>query len=239
MKLVRLMQERCSERAPFDVGRPVAKEDLQQVLEAARWAPTPHNMQNFEVIVVDDRQILETLASIRYPMTQAFIIENQRQLAFSEEELERKKVGLLAAQFPPALRTPGATLDDATYEKLRSGWARAIQSSPVLLVVAYDPESRAPDSEGDFLGHVGLGCVLENMWLMANALGLSVHVVSILAKEPADAEVKSLLGLPGQMKIAFAIRLGYAPPPEGRHLRVRRDVEQFTHYNRFGNRVSS
>ena len=147
-------------------------------------------------------------------------------------------MGLLAAHFPPALRTPGATLDDATYEKLRSGWARAIQSSPVLLVVAYDPESRAPDSEGDFLGHVGLGCVLENMWLTANALGLSVHVVSILAKEPADAEVKSLLGLPGQMKIAFAIRLGYAPPPEGRYRRVRREVEEFTHYNRFGSTSS-
>ncbi len=238
MEVLRLMQGRRSERGPFDPGRPVAKGDLWQVLEAARWAPTPHNMQNFDVVVVDDRKMLETLANIRYPMTQAFIVENQKQLASSEEELERKKVGLLAAHFPPVLRTPGATLDDATYEKLRSGWARAIQSSPMLLVVTYNPECRAPDSEGDFLGHVGLGCVLENMWLMAHALGLSFHVISILAKEPADAEVKSALGLPAQMKIAFGIRLGYAAPAEGRHLRVRRDVEGFTHVNRFGNMLS-
>jgi len=36
-------------------SRGIAEEDLRQVLQAARWAPTAHNMQNFEIIVVDDR----------------------------------------------------------------------------------------------------------------------------------------------------------------------------------------
>jgi nitroreductase len=237
LEILKLIQERHSEKAPYDVERPIAKQDLRQILEAARWAPTPHNMQNLELIVVDDKKVLETLANIRYPITDTFVLENYQHLSFSEEELARKKVGLLATRFPPALRTPGMTLDEATYEKLRSAWTKAIQTSPVLLIVAYNPDNRAPDSEGDFLGHVGLGCVLENMWLMAHSLGISFHVISILNKEPADQELKTVLEIPEHLKIAFGIRLGYAPPPEHAPLRVRREVEDFTHHNRFGNRT--
>ncbi len=29
----------------------------------ARWAPTAHNMQNFEVIVVDDNEVLEIIGN--------------------------------------------------------------------------------------------------------------------------------------------------------------------------------
>jgi len=31
----------------------VRDEYLRQILEAARWAPTPHNMENFEIVAVD------------------------------------------------------------------------------------------------------------------------------------------------------------------------------------------
>jgi nitroreductase len=239
LEILKLIRERHSEKAPYDVERPIAKQDLRNILEAPRWAPTPHNMQNFELIVVTDKKLLQALGSIRYPITDTFVLENHQHLSFSEEELARKKVGLLATRFPPALRTPGTALDEATYEKLRSAWEKAIQTSPILLIVAYNPDNRAPDSEGDFLGHVGLGCVLENMWLMAHFLGISFHVISILNKEPADREVKRVLEIPEHMKIAFGIRLGYAPPAEDKLLRVRRDVEEFTHHNRFGNRTGN
>ena len=234
--ILKLIQERQSVRAPYDSGRPVAKQDLRQILEAARWAPTPHNMQNFEIIVVDDRRLLETLASIKYPLSDTFVEENYQNLSFSEEELLRKKVGLLGTMFPPALRTPGAKLDEGTYEEVRSGWRRAIQTSSVLGVVTYDPKKRAPDSEGDFLGSIGLGCVLENMWLMAHFLGISFHVISILNRDPAEREVKKVLDVPGDLKIAFAFRLGYAVHTQARTLRVRRELEDFTHHNRYGNK---
>jgi hypothetical protein len=34
--------------------------------------------------------------------------------------------------------------------------------------------------------------------------------------------------------VAFTCRLGYPVGQQGRYLRVRRDVEDFTHHNRFG-----
>ena len=52
--------------------------------------------------------------------------------------------------------------------------ARQIVSSSAILFILYDPSRRAPASEGDFLGILSLGCAMENMWLMANSLGIGV-----------------------------------------------------------------
>jgi nitroreductase len=236
LEVLKLIQERQSVRTLYDSGRSIGERDLKQILEAARWAPTPHNMQNFEIIVVDDKKLLESLGNIKYPITDTFIEENYQNLSFSEEELLRKKVGLLGTVFPLALRTPGVKLDEATYEKVVLSWGKAIQTGPVLVVIVYNPQKRAPDSEGDFLGMIGLGCVLENMWLMAHSLGISCQVMSILNREPAEKEVKRVLDIPEYLKIAFGLRMGYALPTPTKYLRVRREVEEFTHHNRFCNR---
>lgn len=235
-KVLKLIQERQSLRIFFDPERPVAKQDLKKILEAGRWAPTAHNMQNFEVIVVDDKKLLKDLGNIKSTISYTFIRENYQQLSFSEEELLRKKVGLLGTMFPPAWRTPGSKLNEPTDEKAILSFGRLIQKSPVLLIVVYDPDKRAPASEGDFLGIMSLGCVMENMWLMAHSLGLGFHVISVLSSDPVEKKVKSILNIPKHLKIAFAFRLGYPISTPAKYLRVRRDMEDFTHHNRFGNK---
>ena len=102
--MLKAMQNRQSARGPYDMHRPVNKDDLRQILEAGRWAPTAHNMQNFEVIVVDDKSLLEKLGNIKCPISQTFIRENFQQLSFSKEELRRKKVGILGTMFPAFMR---------------------------------------------------------------------------------------------------------------------------------------
>ena len=229
-EVLNVIQKRQSARIPFDSDRSVAKEDLRQILEAGRWAPTAHNMQNFEIIVVDDKKLLEAIGNIKSTVSETFIRENYQQLSFSEEELMKKKVGILGTQFPPAWRTPGYKPDKDT------DFGRPMQKSPILLVVVYDPDRRAPASEGDFLGIVSLGCLMENMWLMANSLGISFHVVSGVGTAPVEKEVKRILNIPDRLRIPFAFRLGYPVSPPAKYLRVRRDIEDFTHHNRYGDR---
>jgi len=86
------------------------------------------------------------------------------------------------------------------------------------------------------LGIVSLGCVMENMWLMANSLGVSFHVVSAIGRGPVEKEIKTILNIPDHLKIPFAFRLGYPISSAAKYPRVRRDIEDFTHHNRFGNR---
>lgn len=232
-EILNLMQKRQSSRMPFDTKRPIAKQDILQILEAARWTPTAHNMQNFEIIVIDDEKILESIANIKRPILETFIRENYQQLSFSEEELTKKKTGIMGTLFPPAWLNPNFKLD-VNDEKADSSVQRPFPACPLMIIVVYDPAKRAPASEGDFLGILSLGCAMENMWLMANSLGIGLHIVSSLSSGKVEKEVKNILNIPGNLMIAFSCRLGYPASTPAKYLRVRRDINDFTHHNKFG-----
>jgi nitroreductase len=232
MDILKLIQQRHSSRTPFDPDRPIPEAHLLQMLEAARWAPTAHNMQNFEVVVVDDRDLLDKLAKLPQETSRAFVEENYAQLSFSEEELKRKGTGLLATMFPPSWRSPGVK-PEILEEHAHSILGAPIKMCAALLVVLYDPRVRAPASEGDVLGMMSLGCVMENMWLVAESLGIGFQIQSAISADRVERNVKQLLGIPAHLRIGFAVRVGFMKTPSA-YLRVRREVEDFTHRNRFG-----
>jgi len=230
--LAQIIRSRHSERVAFDPDRHPSEADLAAILEAARWAPTAHNMQNFEIVIVDDRATLAAISRVQAPISKEFVRENYAQLSFSEEELIRKGTGVLASMFPPSWRVPDAEPEpDGDFE--HGFLDSTMRSCQVVLIVVYDTRKRAPASEGDVLGLISLGCVMENMWLMAEALGVGLQVMSVFSGEHVEDELRRLLSIPGHMKIAFACRLGYPAEPPGRYLRVRREVPRFTHRNSF------
>ena len=74
----------------------------------------------------------------------------------------QKRVGILGLGFPPAWRDReqlAVAMEDRTSGTLDE----TIKGSPAVLVVVYDTRKRAPASEGDVLGILSLGCVMENM----------------------------------------------------------------------------
>lgn len=228
------IRERHSARVAFDPERRIAAGDLRRILEAVRWAPTAHNMQNFEVIVVDDRACLEAIGAIRSVPSTDFLRENYAQLSFSREELVERRTGVLAEMFPPAWRTPfadPATAVDAEHASLR----RSLHGCPTLLLVVYDVRKRAPASEGDVLGIMSLGCVMQNLWLATEALDIGMQVLSAVSGEAVEDRLHRLLHIPSWLKIGFACRLGYASSGErADYLRVRREITDFTHHDRYG-----
>jgi nitroreductase len=129
--LLEIIQRRQSARGPFDPNHSIAKVDVEQILEAARRAPTAHNMQNFEIIVIDDSKQLEAIGKIRSQVSEVFFRENFQQMSFSEEELRRKKVGVLARMFPPSWRKPDAKPDMAD-AMAHSFLGSALQQTPAF-----------------------------------------------------------------------------------------------------------
>jgi len=234
-QILQIVRKRQSSRVPFDSERLVPRRDLKQILEAARWAPTAHNMQNFEIVVVDSKEVLERIGKINSPISETFIRENYQQLSFSKEEFLQRKVGILATMFPPEWRDP-AKVHEVVAESKSWLLSETMEDCPVVLIVTFDPRRRAPASQGDFLGTISLGCVMENMWLVAQELGISFTVMSVFSAELVEKELKQLLNIPEYLRIAFAIRLGYPASTTAKYLRVRRDLAMFVHDNRFGNR---
>jgi nitroreductase len=233
-EVLKNIQERQSARAAFDPNRPVSKENLKQLLEAAKWTPTAHNMQNFEIIVIDDKDVLEQLGNIKSHISEDFLRENYEQLSFSREELEKTKTGILASGFPPDWVNP-SKMTQVVRESPPIPLSQSIRGSPTLLLVLYDSRKRAPASGGDVLGFMSLGCLLENMWLMAQTLGVCMQILSLSATAPVETELKQLLGVPEHLKIAYTCRLGY-PLASTKYLRVRRNIEDFTSHNNYENK---
>jgi nitroreductase len=231
--ILKTIRERHSTREPFDPGRPVKKQDLKLILEAARWAPTANNMQNFEIILVDAKDRLDAIAKIPAEMSEAFLRENHEQLSFSKEELQIKKAGMLAEMFPPAWTNPEAWNPGSDYTSQLTFLGRSVGETQLLLIVLYDSRKRAPGSEGDFLGHMSLGCVMENMWLMSQSLGIGFHVLTVFSDGHVEKKVRNILHIPQHMKIAFACALGHPTVDSDTSIRVRREIEDFVHHNQF------
>jgi len=229
-ELLNLMKARKSSGVLFDENRPIAPEVLRDILEAATWAPTAHNMQNFEIVAVNDKATLLKLSELKSAVSPVFLQENYPQLSFSEAELRQRKTGLLAAVFPPEWLSEEAQAGKLAPPPM--GMGELISRGPVLLIVLYDPNRRAPASEGDFLGVMSLGFMLENLWLMAAAHGVSAHIVSAFGEEPLSDETKKALNIPETQNIALGVRLGY-PEKDNEGLRVRRDIEDFVSYNSY------
>jgi nitroreductase len=232
--LIELMHQRHSERAAYDPSRPLSESELGRLLEAARWAPTAHNMQDFEVVVVDDPAILGQIGVIATTVSATFLRENYQQLSFSEEELRRRKTGVLARQFPPAWVSPEPNARALAPRLL----ADSMRGCPALLVVLYDPRRRAPASEGDVLGVMSLGCLMQNLWLAAEDAGIAMQILSAFSSTSVAAELSRVLALPSELRIAFACRLGHPVTAPEQYVRVRREIADFAHRNRYGRRIA-
>jgi nitroreductase len=232
--LLTLIQKRHSTRGPFNPDRVVTTKQVKLILEAARWAPTPDNMQNFSVVVVDDKERLEAIAKIPAEMSETYLRETYEHVSFSEAELTHKKKGTLANIYPRAWTDPEAWNPESDARSQLTVLGGAVLEPQVLLIVLYDASVHSPDSKGDAIGLMGLGCVMENMWLMSESEGLGMHVLTVFRNGAVERQVQHALQIPPPMKIAFACSLGYPASPAEPYLRVRRDLEDFVHHNQFG-----
>lgn len=214
------MCSRHSARGPYDASWHVSERELDAIVTAARWAPTLHNSQNFELVVVENPQILRMLGALR--VTEGYYGDTSADLSRSTEELEQRQTGLLASEL-------GEVCWRAGTDQSRP-FSETLAGAPCLIVVTFDPGRQPGGGTRAMLDVIGLGCVLENMWLAATSLGLDVQVLSSLGAVPQEAA--HVLGIPDHWTIAYTLRLGHALVPQS-SLRVRRDVHRFVHRDRF------
>jgi nitroreductase len=230
-----IMWQRHTCRSAFDPHRHITEPDLQRILDAARWAPTAHNTQNFEVIAIDSARYLKVIRAIELPPAETFIRENFNQLSLPDAETLQSRTGLSANMLPESWQEAAAAQDDTTAAQL-SYIGRSIQECPLLLIVLYDSRPTAPASEGRALDLMSLGCVMQNMWLMSENLGISMQILSALGASGVEDRVRSILGIPAHLNVAFAARLGYPTDDSEGYVRVRRRISDFMHRNRYGAR---
>lgn len=182
-QLLELIQTRRSIRR-FD-ERAVSREDLDRILEAARWAPSNHNRQPWKFIVMEDRaQIRELAEQVRLGM--------ERKLQSLPEVAAAHAAGLV--QY-------------GTFFAAAPVLILALHKLPIAAAAALWESTPHPDLvSGEPLS---VAMAMQNLLLAAHALGLGACLMTapLLADNLAE-----LLQVPPGFAITGLIALGY---PDG------------------------
>ena len=142
--LAKLMQGRRSVRQYQ--ATPVARELIEQVLEAARWAPSPHGRQPWRFVVLTRQELKERLADAMGATWQRNLEMDGQEAKIVQIRREKSRQRILQA---PVLIMPCLYLEDLD---------------------RYPDEQRQSDETT--MAIQSLGAAVQNMLLMAYDLGL-------------------------------------------------------------------
>jgi len=178
--------------------RPVTKEIIDELLEAARLAPSASNLQTWKFKVVTDAAMRRSL----------------REAAYNQRFVESAPVVIVAcADF--------AAFGDRTarsVELLRSG---AVKPSLSMLMRMLRSEKAADPEERNLANAlINVSIAVEHMVLAAVSLGLGTCWVRAFRPE----RVSELLSLPPECPPVFLLPLGY--PREDPEARSRKSLEE-------------
>lgn len=142
--LATLLRSRRSVRVYQD--RPVPREFIEQMLEAARWAPSPHGRQPWRFVVLTRLELKTQLADYMGETWQQNLEMDGQDAAIVNIRLEKSRQRILHA---PALIIPCLYLEDLD---------------------RYPDEQRQTDETT--MAIQSLGAAIQNMLLTAHDLGL-------------------------------------------------------------------
>jgi nitroreductase len=251
MDALQAIKERSMYRGTFQ-KRNVEKATILKLIEAARWAPSGHNSQPWEFIVIDDSTIIHELVALSTDI----YIENQKTrmdlkeqmpiwwgwFRWTDEELETKGDGMYLHQMSRAVWEDMRKTE--SMEELRMKYmevvspemsASRISESPCVILTLLDKTREIPNSSQDTMALIGIGAVLQNLRITVYSLGMAAHEVSLLYDLPKTREkIMERLGIPSHFTIVSAMRIGYpGEPSTGSSTHVRRPVEKLIHWNHF------
>jgi nitroreductase len=180
----------------------------EQIIEAARWAPSGTNSQPWEFVVVRDRETKERIAG--------FV----KALAYPAHEVELTR--------PLDMRWASAARPDSD-----PAW----KDAPVLIVVCGDPRTKRSYplvtqlARGEATFESSLAAAFVYMALAATALGLGCQWVSAASNPIVMPLIMDALGVPDDLVVYDMMALGHpAAQPKPRIVRGR---EELIHRERY------
>ncbi|MFH0839520.1 MAG: nitroreductase family protein [Candidatus Omnitrophota bacterium] len=177
------IKSRRSRRAFVD--KPIPEEIIEDMLEAARYAPSALNKQPARFIVVSNKEMILRLSGIIRSIT---------------EKIARLLPLLSIIQLE--LRDPRVV---AAIQKTLSGDGDTVfYGAPLLILIAAEKKAGR---------YAVKDCSLaaENMMLYANSVGIGSCFIGRADMLAMSRHGRELLGLPPQYKIHAALVFGYTP----------------------------
>jgi len=184
---------------------------VDEIIEAARWAPSGANSQPWEFIVIKKKELKDKIVELYGEhQVMTYRLEQTRP---SEERVPRF---VKQPKFPP-------------------GFAVA----PVFILVLGDPRTKGAYPLSSFLDYGGkhfyssLSSAFVYMTLAVTALGLGCRWLSATANPAMQCFIKQLLGIPDELEIYDMLVVGHvAEEPGPRQVRSTEEMVHHDYYDK-------
>lgn len=236
-------------------NEPIAQSDVERLIEAARWAPSPFNVQPWELLIIRETQGKNALADLteRCIVEQfkdsRFLDDNSRWIRLTEEEWKEHGDGILLADhvdLPPyLLKDPkklAPLLKNAKHlsllghlgagRKPAETISNLIRNSPLLMLVLMDCKKRPPGDGGRRWMSLSMGAMIQNLLLGATALEIGTQFISAPLERQGDCEqIRQIFNIPSDYEVVSLLRLGYVKSIRGNSVRL--DSSAFVKHETF------
>ena len=183
-QVLEIIRVRRSIRAFRDT--PVEKERIERIIDGARFAPSAHNEQNIEFVVVQDKDVLNKITAL----TTGFLDSMIKRLSNPTARDEATSALHMMSTFERVVKA------------VASGEDRILRYAPVLLVFHADKKGTFPD--------VNANLALQNASLIAQGLGLGAFYAGfVVAACKWDNSIARLIYIPDNHQIYAAMAIGY------------------------------
>ena len=243
MELFDAITKRRTHRGDFRMDA-ISQEHLDQLIQAAQWAPSPFNTQPWEFLIIRGAAGKNAIAELtaRCVVDQfkdsTFLDDNSHWMRLTDSEWEARGDGVLLTDhvdLPPRFRKDPSKLKPLLkYAKhlsvlghLGAGKLPAkeiselVRTAPLLILVLMDSTRRPPGEGGRRWMWLGMGTAIQNLLLTATALGIGTQFVSAPLERQEDRErIQKTFAIPDSHEIITLLRLGYVDATHGKSVRL-------------------
>ncbi len=258
MNVFEAIMQRRSYRGEY-ADRPIEDADLNRIIEAARWTPSPFNVQPWELLIIKEFKGKEVLAN----MTEQAIVEqfkdsqflddNSNWMCIDETEWKERGDGVLLTDhvtLPKMLQNAPKKLTGSLLKSLlkraksltilghlgagklpANEIATQVREAPLLILITMNTQRKPPGEGASRWMWLSMGMLIQNMLLGATALGIGVQFVSAPLESETDRDsIRKHFNIPEYYEVMTLLRLGYMDLEKGESVRLESD--EFVHYEK-------
>lgn len=214
---IELLEKRRSMRAFTD--QRVSEEDVEKIINAARYAPSGMNFQPWEYIVIRDKDVISQLVTLNMDELKIpYIIK---------KFMKAKGKGKAPSKIPSAKNASCliVAVGDTRKTITLPGQMYSYKNNKINL------GRKLPLVNIDGLWYSSMANSFMLMITAAASLGIASQYCTFVSFKLKQKQVRELLDLPDYMKIYDAAAIGYAAyTPRKKYTRPLKDIIHYNHY---------
>lgn len=249
--------QRRSFRGEFQ-NRQIDQNDLNRILEAARWTPSPFNVQPWELLIIQETEGKEYLskmteqAVVEQFRDPKFLEDNSQWMCLDETEWRNRGDGVLLTDhitLPTMLQNAPEKLTGSILKVLLKNakslsilghlgagkipaneMATQVRESPLLILITMNTNRKPPGEGATRWMWLSIGMLIQNILLAATSLEIGVQFVSAPLENETDREkICKHFNLSEFHEVMTLLRIGYIDTAVGGDS-VRLNTSDFVHF---------